>query len=188
MNHHSNDPYEQWIAEQVQHRLARLRAARPAAYATPGTLNADIAAWADKAAVGEYGNLAVVGNIGVGKSWSLWALAERMVAAGYRGRVEIVPARRLQRLITPPVDRAALDRLAAAGLLAIDDVGSVRIGDWDSDQMGALLDPRWEDQRPTILTSNQLDLRSMVGERVASRMSHRVTIVQMAGDDRRRAA
>ncbi|MEV0993440.1 ATP-binding protein [Nonomuraea sp. NPDC050202] len=181
-------PYEQWHTEQTQHRLARLRAARPAAYNAPGLLHPDIAAWADKTAVGEYGNLVIVGNIGVGKSWSVWTLADRMVAAGYRGRVEIVPARRLQRLITPPVDWTALDRLAKAGMLAIDDVGSVRIGDWDSDQIGALLDPRWEEHRPTILTSNQLDLRSMVGERVASRMSHRVTIVQMAGADRRRTA
>jgi DNA replication protein DnaC len=181
-------PYEQWQVEQARDRLARLRAARPPAYNVPGRLHPDVAAWADKVAVGEYGNFVLVGNIGVGKSWSLWALAERMVSAGYRGRVEIVPARRLQRLITPPVDWAALGRLAAAGLLAIDDVGSVRIGDWDSDQMGALLDPRWEDQRPTVLTSNQLDLRTLVGERTASRLSHRVTIVQMAGADRRRTA
>ncbi|YCK35155.1 ATP-binding protein [Actinomadura sp. ATCC 39365] len=183
-----SNPYEQWLAEQAQHRLAKLRAARPPAYANPGELHPEIAAWADKVAVGEYGNLVMVGNTGVGKSWSVWALAERMVAAGYRGRVEIVPARRLQRLVAPPVDWAALDRLAAAGILAIDDVGSMRIGDWDSDQMGALLDPRWEDQRPTILTSNQLDLRSLVGERVSSRMSDHVTIVQMAGADRRRTA
>lgn len=181
-------PQEQWLAEQAQHRLARLRAARPPAYATPGMLHPDVAAWADRAAGGEYGNLVLVGNTGVGKSWSLWAVAERLVAAGYRGRVEIVPARRLQRLIAPPVDWAALDRLAAAALLAIDDVGSVRIGDWDSDQMGALLDPRWEQQRPTVLTSNQLDLRTLVGERTASRLSHRATIVQMAGADRRRTA
>jgi DNA replication protein DnaC len=179
-------PYEQWLAEQTEQRLAKLRAAKPPAYDVPGKLHPDIAAWADRVATGEYGNLVVVGNIGVGKSWSLWALAERMVAAGYRDRVEIVPARRLQRLIMPPVDWAALDRLADAGALAVDDVGSVRIGDWDSDQMAALLAPRWEEHRPTILTSNQLDLRALVGERTASRMSHRVTIVQMAGADRRR--
>jgi DNA replication protein DnaC len=181
-------PYEQWLAEQTEHRLARLRAARPPAYATPGQAHPVIAAWADRVAAGEYGNLVLVGNTGVGKSWSLWALAERVVAAGYRGRVEITPARQLRRYVTPPVDQAALDRLSGAGILAVDDVGSVRISDWDSDHMGAMLDPRWEQQRPTILTSNQLDLRAMLGDRVASRLSHRVTIVQMAGADRRRIA
>ncbi|GAA3550616.1 hypothetical protein GCM10022419_033590 [Nonomuraea rosea] len=188
MNNPTADPYEQWIAEQTQRRLDRLRAARPAAYAAPGRLHPDIAAWADKVAIGEYGTLAIVGNIGVGKSWSLWAVAERLVAAGYRDRIEITPAHRLRRLVTPPVDQAALDRLAAAGLLAVDDVGSVRISDWDSDRMATLLDPRWEDQRPTILTSNQLNLKDLVGERTASRLSDRVTIVQMAGADRRRTA
>lgn len=181
-------PYEQWIAEQAQDRLARLRKARPPAYATPGQLHPGVAAWADRVAAGEYGNLVLVGNTGVGKSWSLWAIAERLIAAGYRDRIEITPAHRLRRLVTPPVDQGALDRLAAAGLFAVDDVGSVRISDWDSDHTATLLDPRWEDQRPTIVTSNQLDLRTLVGERTASRLSHRVTIVQMAGADRRRAA
>ncbi|MEU4576635.1 ATP-binding protein [Nonomuraea sp. NPDC023979] len=181
-------PYEQWLAEQVQDRLAKLRAKRPAAYRVAGELHPDVAAWADRITAGEYGTLVMVGNTGVGKSWSIWAVAEKLVAAGYRGRIEVVPARQLQRYVTPPVDQPALDRLAAAGFLAIDDIGSVRIGDWDSDRMAALLDPRWEEHRPTVLTSNQLDLLALIGERTASRMSHRVTIVQMAGADRRRAA
>lgn len=181
-------PFEQWQAEQVADRLAKLRQRMPKAYQTKGFLEPAVAEWATRVAAGRYGNLALVGSLGVGKSWSLWHAAEIIVGAGFRGRIEIVPARRLQRLITPPVDWAALDRLAAAGVLAIDDVGSVRIGDWDSDQMGALLDPRWEGQRPTILTSNQLDLRTLVGERTASRLAHNVTVVQIAGQDRRRAA
>lgn len=181
-------PYEQWLAEQAQHRLARLRAARPPAYAVTGMLHPDVAAWADRVAGGEYGNLVLVGNTGVGKSWSLWAVAEQLVAAGYRGRVEVTPARQLRRLLAPPTDQPALDRLTAAGILAVDDIGSVRISDWDSDGMAAMLDPRWEQQRPTVVTSNQLNLKDLVGERTASRLSHHVTIVQMAGADRRRTA
>ncbi|MFI6296733.1 ATP-binding protein [Nonomuraea sp. NPDC050790] len=181
-------PYEQWLAEQARERLARLQAARPAAYRAPGRLHPAIAAWADRIAAGEYGNLVIVGNLGVGKSWSLWAVAERVVGAGFRGRVQVTPAALLRRMLTPPMDRAGLDRMSAAGLLAIDDVGSVRISDWDSDGMAETLDPRYEGHRPTIITSNQLDLRSLVGERTASRLAHHVTIVQMAGADRRRAA
>lgn len=188
MNTHSTDPYAQWVAEQTQHRLARLREARPAAYAVPGELHPDIAAWADRVAAGVYGNLVIVGNIGIGKSWSLWALGERLIAAGYRDGIEITPARQLRRLVTPPVDQTALDRLATAGVLAIDDVGSVRISDWDSDQTATLLDPRWERQRPTIVTSNHEDIKSLVGDRTASRLAHHATIVQMAGADRRRTA
>jgi DNA replication protein DnaC len=185
---HHDDPLTQWKAEQIRDRLDRLRARRPAAYDVPGQLHPDIAAWADQVAAGQYGNLVLVGNVGVGKSWSLWALAERMVAAGYRARIEIVSAHQLRRLIVPPVDYAELNRLSAAGLLAIDDVGAVRISDWDSDHMGSMLDPRSEELRPTVLTSNHLELRPMLGERVASRMSACRTIVQMAGADRRRIA
>ncbi|MGW4791189.1 ATP-binding protein [Nonomuraea sp. NPDC004297] len=177
-----------WEHEQAAARLTRFHKLRPAAFASPGTLHPDIAVWADHVAVGHYGNLVLVSGTGVGKSWSLWAAAERLITSGWRSHIEIVPARTLKKLITPPVDEAALARLAAAGLLAIDDIGSMRVSDWDSDHTGALIDERSENCRPTALTSNQLDLRAILGDRAASRLAHHAAIVQMTGPDRRRTA
>lgn len=177
-----------WAREQAAARLARLRTLRPPAFNQPGTLHPDIADWADRVAAGQYGNLVLVSGTGVGKSWSLWAAAERLITGGWTGHIEIVPARTLKSLITPPADEAALARLAAADLLAIDDIGSMRISDWDSDHVGALLDTHWEQQKPTALTSNQLDLRAILGDRAASRLADHAAIVQMTGPDRRRTA
>lgn len=177
---------ELWAREQTQNRLARLHANRPPVFDRPGTLHPDIAAWADHIATGQFANLVLVGNVGVGKSWSLWAAAEHLVRHGWLGSVDILSGHRLRRLIAPPVDEAALDRLAAAGLFAVDDVGSVRVSDWDSDHLSAVVDTRWEHQRPTVLTSNHLDLRDLIGERAASRLADHAVIVQMTGPDRRR--
>lgn len=177
-----------WVREQAEKRLTQLRANRPPAFNQPGTLHTEIADWAASIAAGQFANLVLVGNVGVGKSWSLWAAAEHLIQLGWRGSVEILPGHRLRRLIAPPVDEAALDRLAAADLFAVDDVGSVRLSDWDSDHISALVDTRWEGQRPTVLTSNHLDLRDLIGDRAASRLADHAVIVQMTGPDRRRTA
>jgi hypothetical protein len=64
----------------------------------------------------------------------------------------------------------------------------MRVSDWDSDHTGALLDVHWEQQKPTALTSNKLDLRAILGDRAASRLADHAVIVQMTGPDRRRGA
>lgn len=193
MNHRNNDETrraasELWHHEQTQRRLTQLHANRPAAFNQPGTLHPDITTWANHVAAGHYANLVIVGNVGVGKSWSLWAAAEHLIHHGWLGSAEILPGRRLRRLIAPPIDHQALDRLADANLLAIDDVGSVAVSEWDSDHISAMVDARWEHQRPSILTSNHLDLRDLIGERAASRLADHAVIVQMTGPDRRRTA
>lgn len=174
--------------ERAAARLARLHHLRPPAFNQPGTLHPDITAWTDRILAGQYGNLVLVSGTGVGKSWSLWAAAERLTASGWPGHIEILPARKLRAITTPPVDQAALARLAAADLLAIDDIGSMRVSDWDSDNVGALVDDRWENRRWTALASNKLDLRAILGDRAASRLADHAAIVQMTGPDRRRGA
>ena len=177
---------DDWWQEQVRDRLQRLHAKRPPVFAADGTLHPDIATWADKHAAGNPGGLILVGNIGVGKTWSLWKIAETLISRGYRGGIEIVTAHELKRIIAPPTDQATLDRLAAASILALDDIGAIRVSDWDADNLAALVDDRWRYQRPTILTSNNPALRDLLGERVASRLADNAAIVRMTGPDRRR--
>jgi DNA replication protein DnaC len=179
---------ELWLREQIAARMERFTARRPAVFAAPGTLDPRLAAWVDRFIAGHRGGLIIVGNVGSGKTWSLWKIQETLIQAGFFGVVEICPAHELRRLIAPPVDGAALDRFAAADIFAVDDIGSVRVSDWDSDHIMRLADTRWPHQRPTILTSNESDLRKLLGERVASRLSDGVTTVKMTGVDRRRGA
>jgi hypothetical protein len=54
------------------------------------------------------------------------------------------------------------------------------------DHLGELVDTRWADHRPTVVTSNITDLRKLLGPRISSRLSHHAIKVEMDGPDLRR--
>src|SRR5690606_25220659 len=139
---------ELWLREQIAARLERFHAERPPVFAAPGELHADIAAWVKRCLDGEAANLILVGNVGVGKSWSLWKIKETLIGAGWLRSIEIRAAHELRRTCAPPVDEVELDLLREASLLALDDIGSIRVSDWDADNLMALVDDRWRHQRP----------------------------------------
>jgi DNA replication protein DnaC len=174
-----------WVESQIEDRRERFLAKRPEVFAEQGDLCPDLDAWTQRFTAGKAGNLALVGNVGGGKTWSLWKIGERLLDAGFLGRYDIVAAHRLKSLITPPVDETTLRAYTEANLLALDDVAAIRVSDWDSDKLYALLDERWERRRPTIISSNITALGEVLGERAASRFAHGVTVVRFTGPDRR---
>ena len=174
-----------WVESQVAERRARFLAKRPEVFAVAGDLRPELGDWVHRFAAGKAGNLALVGNVGGGKTWSLWKIGERLLDAGFLGRYDIVAAHRLKSLISPPVDETTLRAYTEANLLALDDVAAIRVSDWDSDKLYALLDERWERRRPTIISSNITALGEVLGERAASRFADGVTLVKFAGPDRR---
>ena len=131
--------------------------------------------------------LYLTGPVGTGKTWAVWHAAERAVRSGYEGRVIITTAARFRRVVAPSTaDPAEFTRYTDAGLLAIDDLGAARLSEWDMDHLGELVDARWADQRPIIVTSNVTDLRTLLGPRISSRLAHNAVKVEMTGLDRRR--
>lgn len=179
--------YEQWAAETAASRLEQFRVKRPTKFAVDGVLHPDLAAWGARFLAGHTGNLKIVGNIGSGKSWNLWKLGEELISRRFLGLFEIVPAHRLKRLITPPVDLAELDRLTDADLLALDDVAAIRVSDWDADHLYGLFEDRWSADKPIIVASNEPVLEDVIGPRAASRLSDNLATVKITGPDRRRA-
>jgi DNA replication protein DnaC len=93
---------ELWLREQIAARLERFHAERPPVFAAPGELHADIAAWVKRCLDGEAANLILVGNVGVGKSWSLWKIKETLIGAGWLRSIEIRAAHELKRTCAPP--------------------------------------------------------------------------------------
>lgn len=175
----------EWYRDRANDRVARLLARRPPAFDSPGALHPDIETWRQRFLAGEPGNLVLVGPVGVGKSWSLWKLVEHLYRDGWAGRAEIVDAYDIREAAAPPTDYAHLRRLAEVDLLALDDFASQRISEWDADQLTPLVDRRWKNRRPVILTSNETNLKDPLGPRMASRLRDVGTVVQLAGDDRR---
>lgn len=174
-----------WLADQITERRERFLAKRPEAFATPGELRPDLADWAQRFMAKKAGNLALVGNIGSGKSWSLWKLHETLIRSGFLGRFEIVPAHRLKQILTPPVDTVTLKAYEMADVLAFDDVAAIRVSDWDSDWLYALIDERWANRRPSVVASNVVALATVLGDRAASRFSDGVTLAKFNGPDLR---
>lgn len=174
-----------WVADEAEARMERLLAKRPAKFDRSGSLHPDLAAWSARFLAGDIANVKIIGNVGSGKSWNLWRLALHLVHHGFLGRIEIIPAHKLKRLITPPVDLDALDKLAAADLLALDDVAAIRVSDWDADHLYGLFDDRWAADKPTIVASNLPVLGEVLGDRAASRLGDNLITVKITGPDRR---
>lgn len=169
--------------------LAWLNDQRPAEFDVPGEMHPDVAAWfaglVDPNQV--TGSLIMCGDIGCGKTWHIWRIVADLVEKyDGAGRVEVVTAYELQQIAAPPVDRETLEYFAQVELLLFDDVGSVRLSPWDLEKLFAIVDTRLPRRRPLVISSNALDLRAMLGPRIASRLAQNVTLVELIGEDRRR--
>ncbi|MFI6510068.1 hypothetical protein ACIBCT_20885 [Streptosporangium sp. NPDC050855] len=176
-----------WLEEQVQFRLKHFYAERPAVFAADGELLPEITTWVRRFLAHDAAGMLLIGNVGVGKSWSLWKIKETLIKAGFRGGMEIKTGYDLKQLLTPPVNDVAFNDLATVDILALDDLGSIRVSDWDADHLMGLLDTRWAFQRPTLVASNNPKLRDLLGERVSSRIQDGAHVVKMIGADRRRS-
>lgn len=184
-----------WEADVATRAAERLRARRPPAYSHDGHLDPRIRSWVYRVANGEFVNLVVVGEVGRVKTWSCWEAAIRLVAAGFTGNVEFADALDLRERINRDVDYPWLNELARAGLLMIDDLGAfgqrddkgvTRLSPVQEQHVGGVLHRRWEQRRPTVITSNEDNIKALVGDRSASRLADSLVTVPLLGPDRRR--
>lgn len=185
------DPTAEWRAERRDRRLALYDARVPPAHRRPGDLHPEVAAWAKGLAGGEPRNLALVGGVGVGKTWHAWRAPRAALEEGWDGRVDFAGPGDLRARIAPRADQShhqAIAGMQAAGLLVLDDVGANRASDWWLESLHAVVDHRWSHELPTLVTSNVADLRGELGERIASRLAQRLVLVTLTGPDRRRAS
>ena len=105
------------------------------------------------------------------------------------------PSRRLAPRMMPSTE-AAVARYAKCDVLVLDDLGKEDATEWSVGTVFSVLDARYEDMRPTIVTSNYApgalaDRLARRGERVtaeaiASRISQTCRPVYLGGRDRRR--
>lgn len=131
-------------------------------------------------------NLLIVGPVGAGKTWAGCAAARALVYAGES--LEFHPLVEMFEQLRPSGDPDVWERMIAADVLFLDDLGAERPTDWSNERLYALVNRRWLDERPVIATSNlsSKDLETSLGERAYSRLVGGATIVRMAGADRRR--
>lgn len=118
------------------------------------------------------------GDVGTGKT-SLAMLVS--LAAERAGRsVAIYPVTRLLAEIKDTYDSQTggnymrlFKRLTSVDLLQLDDLGAEKRTDWVLEQLYAIVNERWQDERSIVVTTNTTDLddlREQIGARTVSRL------------------
>lgn len=153
-----------------------------------------IASFAGNGGAGLY----IHGGVGAGKTHAASAMARLFAEAGYE--VAFTTAKGMLERVKATFDEggteAAVARYAKCDVLVLDDLGKEDATEWSVGTVFSVLDARYEDMRPTIVTSNYApgalaDRLARRGERVtaeaiASRISQTCRTVYLGGRDRRR--
>lgn len=134
-------------------------------------------------------NLVIVGPVGTGKTHAAVAVAR--AAFDDTWNVMFAPMVELLEALRPgTIDGSSMLRSArSVGLLIIDDLGSEKSSEWTGEQLYSIVNRRWLEERPTIVTSNLTPelLGGALDERVYSRLVDNALAVRLSGDDRRRS-
>ena len=80
-----------------------------------------------------------------------------------------------------------IQKLAYVPLLVLDDLGAEKISDWVKEIFYRIIDERWLEQRPIIVTSNLnlKELEEKIGDRIVSRIAGMCIPIEMQNQDYR---
>ena len=133
------------------------------------------------------------GPVGTGKTSLAMLVSKAALDAGHTVAIYSLP--RLLAEIRTTFDDGSeqsytelLDRLTGVDLLHIDDVGAEKTSPWVLEQLYALINTRYEEERAVIITTNleRDPLAEQINERTVSRLEEMCLILPVGGTDLRR--
>lgn len=136
-------------------------------------------------------SLLMAGVVGVGKTHQAYGAVRALVRNGVGVRWRASTAADLYADLRPRPGADSERELAAFSrcpLLIIDDLGAAKASEWVEEITYRLINRRYNLMLPTLITTNLAikDLRSYLGDRVASRLAEMTTRVEFEPLDRRR--
>ncbi|MFJ9704782.1 ATP-binding protein [Streptomyces sp. NPDC101234] len=176
----------------------------PARYRRALADHSQITAWADQIAgagrpgpggpgIAEGPSLLIAGPTGTGKTYQAYGAVRALLSRGVRLRWEATTSADLHARLRPRAGHDGerdLQTLARCPLLLLDDLGAAKTSEWTEELTYRLINHRYEHMLPTLITTNlpTAELRTALGDRVASRLAEMTERVILTGPDRRRTA
>lgn len=136
-------------------------------------------------------SLLMAGVVGAGKTHQAYGAVRVLVQAGIGVRWKATTAADLYADLRPRPGVDSERELAAVSrvpLLILDDLGAAKSSEWVEEVTYRLINRRYNLMLPTLITTNLAiaDLRTYLGDRVASRLRQMTTRVEFEPVDRRR--
>ncbi|MFE7624471.1 ATP-binding protein [Streptomyces sp. NPDC057509] len=136
-------------------------------------------------------SLLMAGVVGAGKTHQAYGAVRELVRNGVGVRWRATTAADLYAELRPRQGVDSERELAIVSrcpLLILDDLGAARVTEWVEEITYRLINRRYNLMLPTLITTNLAirDLRSYLGDRVASRLAQMTTRVEFEPVDRRR--
>lgn len=174
----------------------------PARYRRALADHPQITAWADQTSgagrpgpggpgIAEGPSLLIAGPTGTGKTYQAYGAVRALLSRGVRLRWEVTTTADLYARLRPRNGHDAerdLQTLARCPLLLLDDLGAAKTSEWTEELTYRLINHRYEHMLPTLITTNLPipELRTALGDRVASRLAEMTERIVLTGPDRRR--
>jgi DNA replication protein DnaC len=140
--------------------------------------------------------LILMGAVGCGKTHLGCAILNCALEDGYHAAYWDVP-QQLELMMYGHADdidqMRILDKALMAQVLLLDDLGAEKASDWTRKELMVILDERYRENKPTIITSNLMltdgELRQTCGDRAYSRLcsDHYQAVALTAADYRRKS-
>jgi DNA replication protein DnaC len=132
------------------------------------------------------------GSVGTGKTTLAMLVSRHALEAGRSVAIYSLP-RLLAEIRTTFEDQRSgsyvdlLDRLTEVDLLHIDDVGAEKTTPWVLEQLYAIVNARYEDERSILVTTNleRAQLADQINERTVSRLEEMCEVLPLWGPDAR---
>lgn len=132
-------------------------------------------------------NLCLFGPVGVGKSHAAVAAVRHLHQRGLS--VRFLPVVELLDMLRPGGPEGTFEQLADRDVLVLDDLGTERATDWTAERLYAVINRRWLEERPTVVTTNLPpdEFETAIGPRAFSRLvGNGAVSLRLGGADRRR--